>query len=74
MCWAIPAEVIAVRDATAQVRLEGVEREVSLDLIRDVKPGDYVVIHAGYVIQKVSEEDARLTMKIMGPDPGDSGP
>ena len=72
MCWAIPAEVVSVNDNLARVRLEGVEREVSLDLVRGVKIGDYVVIHAGYVIQIVSEEDARLTMKIMGPDPDGS--
>ena len=72
MCWAIPAEVMTINANLARVRLEGVEREVSLDLVRDVKIGDYVVIHAGYVIQIVSEEDARLTMKIMGPDPDGS--
>ena len=65
MCWAIPAEVMTIDGAMAKVRLEGVEREISLDLMKDVKPGDFVVIHAGYAIQKVSAEDARLTMKIM---------
>ena len=65
MCWAIPAEVVRIEGSTATVKIEGVEREISLDLMKDVAPGDFLVIHAGYAIQKVSEEDARLTMQIM---------
>ena len=65
MCWAIPAEVVRIEGSTATVKKEGVELEISLDLMKDVALGDFLVIHAGYAIQKVSEEDARLTMQIM---------
>jgi hydrogenase expression/formation protein HypC len=64
MCLAIPAKVISLKDNVAQVDFgEGVLREVNVTLV-DAKVGDYVLVHAGYAIQVLSEEEAHETLKL----------
>ena len=60
MCLAIPMQVVAIDGFTARCSAKGVERDVSLFLMQDepVAVGDYVMIHVGYAIQKVTEADA----------------
>ena len=60
MCLAIPMQVVAIDGFTARCAAKGVERDVSLFLMQDepVAVGDYVMIHVGYAIQKVTEADA----------------
>lgn len=50
---------------TARVEVGGFLREISLDLCPDVSTGEYVLIHTGFAIQKVDEEDARETLKLL---------
>jgi hydrogenase expression/formation protein HypC len=64
MCLAIPAKVLEVRGKEASVDFGGVRRNVKVDLVT-VKPGEYVIVHAGYAIEVLSEEDARETLKIL---------
>lgn len=61
MCLGIPMRVVAVNDWLAQCEAKGIQREVSLFLLQDevVAVGDYVVVHIGYAIQKVTAEAAR---------------
>lgn len=61
MCLAIPMQVIALEGAMARCSAKGVERDVSLFLLQDeaVVPGDFVMVHVGYAIQKVAEPEAR---------------
>ncbi len=63
MCLAIPMRILAVEGFVARCEARGVEREVSLFLLQGepVAAGDYVMVHVGYAIQKVSEADARAT-------------
>jgi len=64
MCLAIPAKVIKVNGNLAKVDFgEGVLREVNVSLV-DVKAGDYVLVHAGYATQVLSEEEAMETLKL----------
>jgi hydrogenase expression/formation protein HypC len=64
MCLAIPAKVISLEGDRAQVDFgEGVLREVNVTLV-DAKVGDYVLVHAGYAIQVLSEEEAFETLKL----------
>jgi hydrogenase expression/formation protein HypC len=64
MCLAIPAEVIKVEGNKGVVDYGGLEQEISLDLVEDVRPGDYVLIHVGFAIEKLSKESALETLAI----------
>jgi hydrogenase expression/formation protein HypC len=64
MCLAIPAEVIKVEGNKAIVDYGGLEQEISLDLVENVGPGDYVLIHVGFAIEKLSKEAALETLAI----------
>jgi hydrogenase expression/formation protein HypC len=65
MCLAIPAKVLSIEDTRAQVDMGGIRREVSLMLTPDAAVGDYVLLHCGYAIQRLDEEEALETLQIM---------
>lgn len=65
MCLAVPALITSVRDASAVVELGGVEREVSLLLTPEARVGDYALIHAGFAISLLDEEEARETLTLL---------
>jgi hydrogenase expression/formation protein HypC len=63
MCLAIPARVESlVEPDNAIVDLAGVRKEISLALVEDVAVGDYVIVHVGYALQKLDEEEAQRTL------------
>jgi hydrogenase expression/formation protein HypC len=64
MCWAIPARIREVNGAVGTVELSGAVREVGLQLIEGAQAGDYVLVHAGFAIQKVDEKEAEETLKL----------
>ncbi len=64
MCLAIPAKVIAIEDDMAVVELGGVTRRASLMLVPETKVGDYVLLHAGFAIQRLDEEEAQETLRL----------
>ncbi|MGQ9530381.1 MAG: HypC/HybG/HupF family hydrogenase formation chaperone [Candidatus Bathycorpusculaceae bacterium] len=64
MCLAIPAKIITLKGDKAQVDFgEGILREVNVTLV-DAKVGDYVLVHAGYAIQVLSEKEALETLSL----------
>ena len=64
MCLAIPAKIVKIKEDKAQVDFgEGVLREVNVALV-SVKIGEYVLVHAGYAIQVLSEEEALETLRL----------
>lgn len=66
MCLALPALVISLEpDNNAIVALEGVRKQISIALLDDVAVGDYVLIHVGYALHKVSIEEAERTLAMM---------
>ncbi len=66
MCLAIPAQVKTIQeDNIAVVEILGVTREVSLDLTPQAQVGDFVLVHAGFAIEVVSEEDAQETLDLI---------
>lgn len=66
MCLAISAQVTELHDdAMATVSLGGVVKRVSIALLDDVAVGDYVLLHVGYALHKVSEEEAQRTLAMM---------
>lgn len=65
MCLAIPAKVVRIGDdGVADVELEGVVKEISLDLVDGVGVGDYVVVHVGYALTRLDAEEAERTLKL----------
>ncbi len=64
MCLAIPAKIIEINGPNAVVEIKNVRRDVRLDLIEDCQIGDYVLIHAGFVINKLDEQSAQESMEL----------
>jgi hydrogenase expression/formation protein HypC len=65
MCLALPARVVALKDsALATVDLGGVRKEVSIALVPDAQPGDYVIVHVGHAIGKVDPDEAARTLAL----------
>jgi hydrogenase expression/formation protein HypC len=66
MCLGIPMEVMAVDGFQSRCSSQGVEREVSLFLLQDepVSIGDFVLVHVGYAIQKMSPQEARSAWEL----------
>ncbi len=64
MCVAVPAEVVEIKEHEALVNFGGVKKLVNIDLVSDVKVGDYVLLHAGCAIQKIDKEEAEITLEI----------
>ncbi len=61
MCLAVPAKVTKIDGQVAFVERSGVRRKVSLMLLPDACVGDFVLVHAGFAMQKVEEKDAAET-------------
>lgn len=65
MCIAIPGKVEKVEYPYAIVNFKGTKRKVRIDLLDDVKEGDYVLVHVGLAIQKIDEEEAKKTQELL---------
>jgi hydrogenase expression/formation protein HypC len=67
MCLAIPAKIATIdpEGQTARVSLGGVTKEISLALVDEVAVGDYVLVHVGYALNRLSEEEAERTLALM---------
>lgn len=64
MCLAVPMKVISIDDDRATCVIGDVEREVRLSLLPEVHIGEYVIVHAGYAIQILDEEEAQETLQL----------
>ena len=63
MCLAIPARVVALpAPDIARIDLGGVQKEISLALVEDVRIGDYVIVHVGYALTRLDPEEAQRTL------------
>jgi len=65
MCLGIPARVVQVDGTIGKAQIGGVRREVDLRLVEDVRVGDYVILHAGFAIQKLDEKEATETLSLL---------
>jgi hydrogenase expression/formation protein HypC len=69
MCLAVPGKVIAVDTGSdpvmGTVSFGGATKSVCLEWLPDVKPGEYVVVHVGFAISKVNEEEAVETLRLL---------
>ncbi len=64
MCLAVPARITEITGNRAKVDMAGVVREASVMMLPSAKVGDYVIIHAGYALEKLDEEEALRTLEL----------
>jgi len=64
MCVAVPMKIKQKKNDWGIVEIGGTEREVSFKLLKDAKIGDYVIVHAGFAIQKLDEKQALETLAL----------
>ena len=73
MCHALPVKIVALTGPdTAKVSLGGIVKEVSIALIDDPQPGDYVVLHVGYALAKIDEAEAERTLALLAAEGSDA--
>ncbi len=65
MCVGLPARVVTIKNGMALVDASGAKREVSAELMDHLDPGDYVMVHAGMAIAKITNDDADETDDIL---------
>ena len=65
MCLAVPMRVVETLDGTrASVEAEGISRVVDVSLLGGVAPGDYLIVHAGFAIEKLDKEEADARIEL----------
>ncbi len=65
MCLALPARVLELLPASeGLIDIGGVRKRISLELVTDVQPGDYVIVHVGYALQKLDPDEAARTLAL----------
>jgi hydrogenase expression/formation protein HypC len=64
MCLAYPMKVIEIKENQAVVDASGIRRQVHIGLLRDLRVGDYVMVHAGFAIETLEEKEAKKTLKV----------
>lgn len=64
MCLAIPGQIVAIEGRNARVEFGGITREIALDLVPEAGAGSWVLAHAGFAIQLLTEEEARETLSL----------
>jgi hydrogenase expression/formation protein HypC len=65
MCLSIPARIVEINDNMADVSVGGTIFKAGLQMVENVEVGDYILLHAGFAIQKISEKEALATLKLL---------
>jgi hydrogenase expression/formation protein HypC len=65
MCLSVPALVVAIDGQMADVSVGGAMFKAGLHMVENVRTGDYILLHAGFAIQKISEEEALETLNLL---------
>ncbi|MGV8143073.1 MAG: HypC/HybG/HupF family hydrogenase formation chaperone [Methanothermobacter sp.] len=63
MCIAAPAQVMEIKENVATVDFGGVRQQAKLDLLKDVEVGKYVLVHSGYAIELLTEQEAKESLE-----------
>jgi len=64
MCLAVPMKVISLQDGVGIAEMSGVKKKISFMMLPEAEVGDYVIVHAGFAIQKLNEEEAQKTLDL----------
>ncbi|HGJ65496.1 TPA: HypC/HybG/HupF family hydrogenase formation chaperone [bacterium] len=65
MCLAVPAKIISIENDMAQVKICGVKKKASIQLVPEARVGDYILLHAGFAIEVLKEKEALETLEIL---------
>lgn len=65
MCLAVPGKIVSIQGSTATVDIAGVRRRVSLDLVNGAEIGRYVLVHVGFALQIIDEQEAKETLEML---------
>jgi hydrogenase expression/formation protein HypC len=65
MCLAIPAKILKIENNLALVDMAGVKRQADIRMVSKVRVGEYVLIHAGFAIEKIGEKEAEETLQLL---------
>jgi hydrogenase expression/formation protein HypC len=66
MCLAIPGKILKIKGQIAKVDFDGIEKEINVALIEDIKAGEYVMVHAGFAIEKMEAEQVDYIHSVIG--------
>ena len=64
MCLAYPMKIIEIRDDRAVAQAHNIKREIGLELVSNLRKGDYVMVHAGFAIAKLDTKEALKTIEV----------
>lgn len=69
MCLAVPAKIISIDESNPEMKMAkvdfgGVKKDVCVQWIEDLTPGDYVLVHAGFALNKIDEKEALETLRL----------
>ncbi len=66
MCLAVPAKILEINDSdTALCDFNGVQKDVNVSLINDPKPGDWVIVHVGFALNRIDADEAQKTLQAL---------
>lgn len=65
MCLAVPLKVIQINGNDAVGESLGIRRDIRIDFVKDINLGDYVIVHAGFAIEKIEKEVALENLRII---------
>ncbi len=65
MCLSIPGKITSIQDDIARVSVGGSEVEASLQLLDEVQVGEYVLVHSGFALQRISDEEAQKMLDVI---------
>jgi len=65
MCLSVPARIVKIDGDIADVSIGGATFKAGLQMVENIRVGDYILLHAGFAIQKISEEEAMVTIRLI---------
>ncbi|UCF81270.1 MAG: HypC/HybG/HupF family hydrogenase formation chaperone [Acidobacteriota bacterium] len=64
MCLGVPMRIVEIQGVDAVAELGNVRRRVRLDFVEDARPGEYVIVHVGFAIERLDEKEALETLSL----------
>lgn len=65
MCLSIPGKIIKIKEDSAEASVGGVIVKIGIQMVDNVNEGDYVLVHAGFALQKIDEKEALETLQLL---------